>query len=354
MKKKQVIEDYITFRGIECKNNDAINNYERYITRFLKGTKEDLSDLDEIYLTKHVNKISNEFSQKTLNNIKPLFKNFIKWKFPDYSLKFRNLDKICKTKKAKSSYTPGQMLKEGDIKKIAEAENDLFWKVFWLVFFYGGFRGIDCIRLKWDMFSFEKDGSIIIKAFIGKNQKTFYKGLPKELTPIIQKWKEVNLSEWVFPSPNGDKPIHPKTPNKRLERVSKKALGHTINPYTIRHSLGSLKYNEDGMDKDIIADQMGHSEDMKETYLHLNEDKLIKRAKRVWTNKKEMPKKEKERLLKLIEEQEKRIKKMEEEREGKNNQLEIVTKGFKESLKNLSSSFDEKLKKIESLVTSNP
>jgi len=280
LKKQKIIKDYITFRAIECKNTDAINNYERYITRFLKGAKDDLSNLDETYLTKYVNKISNEFSQKTLNNIKPLFKNFIKWKFPDYSLKFRNLDKICKTKKAASSYQAGQMLKESDIKKIAEAENDLFWKTFWLVFFYGGFRGIDCIRLKWDMFSFEKDGSIIIKAFIGKNQKTFYKSLPAEVTPIIQRWRDVNSSEWVFPSPNSDKPIHCKTPNKRLERISKKALGYSINPYTIRHSLGSIKYNQ-GQDEDIIADQMGHNKSMKETYLHLNEEELIKRAKRV-------------------------------------------------------------------------
>lgn len=308
--KKKLIKDYITFRAIECKNHDAISNYERYIKSFLKKVKDDLSNLDETYLTEHVNKISKDFSQTTLNSIKPLLKNFIKWHFPDYSLKFRNLDKICKTKKAKSSYTAGQMLKESDIKKIAEAENDLFWKTFWLVFFYGGFRGIDVIRLKWEMFDFQKDGTIIIKAFIGKNQKTFYKSLPKELTPIIKKWKSVNLSEWVFPSPNGDKPIHPKTPNKRLERVSKRALGYSINPYTIRHSLGTLKYNEEGQDKTIIADQMGHGESMEKTYLHLDEEKLIKRAKRVWTTKDEMPKKEKDRLEKKINEQGKIIDKL--------------------------------------------
>jgi len=134
---------------------------------------DNLTNLTETYLTNYVNKISNRFSQKSLNNIKPLFKNFIKWRFPDYSIKFRNLDKICKTKRAKSSYSPSQMLKEKEDKKIVETENDLFWKVFWLVFFYGGFRGIDTVRLKWKNFTFEKDGTIIIKAYIGKNQKTF-------------------------------------------------------------------------------------------------------------------------------------------------------------------------------------
>ena len=298
----EIIKEYITFRSIECKSKDSLSNYERNIRRLLDGAKKDLSNVDELYLTSHVNKISNEFSQKSLNNIKPLLKNFIKWHFPDYSSKFRNLDKICRTKKAASSYSPEQMLKESEIKKIAEAETDLFWKVYWLVFFYGGFRGIDVIRLKWDMFSFEKDGSIIIKAFIGKNQKTFYKSLPKDLTPIIQRWKEANSSEWVFPGQTSDGPIHPKTPNKRLERISKKVLGRVINPYVIRHSLATIKYNEDGQDKDIVADQLGHSKNMKETYLHLDEAKLKSRAKKVWTNKNEMPKKEKERLEKRIDE----------------------------------------------------
>ena len=221
--KEKITQEYIIFRKIECKNADALKNYERYIRRFLLNVKDDFSNLDESYLTNHVNKISNEFSQKSLNNIKPLFKNFIKWHFPDYSIKFRNLDKICKTKRAKSSYAAKDMLNEQDIKKIISAENDLFWKVFWLTFFYGGFRGVDVVRLKWDMFQFEKDGTTIIKAFIGKNEKTFYKCIPQDVTPLIKQWKEINRSEWVFPSSHGDYPIHQKTPNERLARTSKKA-----------------------------------------------------------------------------------------------------------------------------------
>ena len=35
---------------------------------------------------------------------------------------------------------------------------------------------------------------------------------------------------------------------------------------------------------------------MKETYLHLDEAKLKSRAKKIWTNKKEMPQEERDRL----------------------------------------------------------
>lgn len=303
----------MSYRSIECKNQDALNNYERYITRLLEKANNNLTDLTEAYLTNHINKLSKDFSQKSLNNIKPLFKNFIKWRFLDYPTRFPNLDKLCKTKRASSSYDASQMLSEKEVKKIIETENDLFWKVFWLVFFYGGFRSIDVTRLKWDMISFDKDGMTTIKAFIGKNQKTFYKSIPAEVTPLIKKWKEVNPSEWMFPSTRGDHPIHSKTPNMRLSRISLKALGKKVNPYLLRHSLATIKYNQEGLKDDDVANQLGHSESMKQTYTHLDEKKLIARSKRVWTNKKEMPKKLKDKLEKKIEEQSKDINRQSQE-----------------------------------------
>ena len=146
------------------------------------------------------------------------------------------------------------------------------------------------------------DGIVIIKSYVEKNKKTFYKALPKEITPLIEKWKSVNPSEYVFPSSHGDKPIHPKTPNIRLARLSKRVLGKHVNPYLLRHSLATIKYNEDGADDDITANQLGHSKSMKNVYTHLDDDKLKTRAKKVWTNKKEMPKDERENFQQQIDE----------------------------------------------------
>jgi len=47
---------------------------------------------------------------------------------------------------------------------------------------------------------------------------------------------------------------------------------------------------------------------MKETYLHLDESKLIKRAKRVWTDKNEMPRAKKHKLEIEVEELKKAVK----------------------------------------------
>ncbi len=130
MGKEQTINSYMDFRAIECKNKDALVNYERYIRRFLKEANDNLTNLNEEYLTDHVNRFSDIFSQTTINVIKPLLKNFIKWRYIDYPVKFRNLDKICKTKKAKNTYSAKQMLKENEIKRLLKQKRICSGKYF--------------------------------------------------------------------------------------------------------------------------------------------------------------------------------------------------------------------------------
>lgn len=316
MNKDKVIDEYIALRSLDCSHPDTIKNYERYIRKFV-GNIKTFEGLKELDLVEYEKKISKEFSQTTLNLMNPLLKNFIKWKYPDYSLRFPTLDRIFRTKKPEPVHNADEMLTLKEIMKIIEAEDDLFWKSFWLVYAYGGYRPIDTARLKWDVFSWESDGSIVIKSLIGKNKKKFYKHIPKEVAPIIKRWKEVNPSEWVFPSPKlKGQHINSKTPANRMARISTKVLGRKVIPYVIRKSIATILY--ENMNDDEAADAMGHHKSMKETYARLNDAALTKRAKKVWTNKKEMPKKEKDKLLKRLEEQDKKIQQMAKQMEKLN------------------------------------
>ena len=65
-----------------------------------------------------------------MNGIKAYLKNFVKWKFEDYSIRFRNLDKICRTEKPTKSYEPEQMLTKAEVEKLVKGETDLLYKVF--------------------------------------------------------------------------------------------------------------------------------------------------------------------------------------------------------------------------------
>lgn len=296
MDKEVVLSNYIALRSLDCGHPDTIKNYERYIRRFLDDIKS-FDKYNELGLVKYEQKISKQFSQTTLNLINPLLKNFIKWKYQDYSLRFPMLDKILRTKKPMATHDATEMLSLEEIMNIIKEEDDLFWKTFWLVYSYGGFRPIDTARLKWDSFSWEDDGSIIVKALIGKNKKKFYKHIPANVVPIIKRWKEVNPSDWVFPSPKlKGQHINSKTPANRMSRIAKKILGREVTPYVIRHSISTILYGKDDLPDDITADQMGHHKSMKEIYEHMNDEALTKRAKRVWTDKEEMPEEEKNKL----------------------------------------------------------
>ena len=292
--KEKIIDEYIALRSLECGHPDTIKNYERYIRRFVYHI-QDFKTFKSSDLVNYQKELSKKFSQTTLNLINPLLKNFIKWKYPNYYSKFPTLDIIFKTKKPEPTHDADEMLTIEEIMKIIEAEDDLFWKAFWLVYAYGGYRPIDTARLKWDVFSWEDDGSIVIKSLIGKNKKKFYKHIPANVAPIIKRWKDVNPSEWVFPSPKlRGQHINSKTPANRMARISTKVLGRKVIPYVIRKSIATILYED--MPDDEAADAMGHSKSMKETYARLNDQALTKRAKRVWTDKEEMPKEERDRL----------------------------------------------------------
>ena len=300
MTKESIINEYIELRSLACKHPDTIKNYRRYIEKFVKNIKS-FDNIKEIDLVNYEKRITEKFSQTTLNLINPLLKNFIKWKYRDYSMRFPTLDKIFKTTKAMPVHDADEMLTMKEIMKIIEAEDDLFWKAFWLIYAFGGYRPIDTARLTWDIFSWEEDGSIIIKSLIGKNQKKFYKHIPKEVTPIIKRWKEVNPSRWVFPSPKlKGEHINSKTPANRMARISTKVLGKKVIPYIIRKSIATILYED--LNDDEAADAMGHHKSMKETYARLNDDALTKRAKKVWTDKEEMPPEKRKELEKQIEE----------------------------------------------------
>jgi len=51
MNSSKLLEDYMTFRAIDCKNKDALSNYKRYVGRFL-----DTNKINEKYLTAYINK----------------------------------------------------------------------------------------------------------------------------------------------------------------------------------------------------------------------------------------------------------------------------------------------------------
>jgi len=270
MNKEHILEKHLEFKKTSVNNISVIQNIKRYVGKFLKSSRKSLDKFTEEELNKFLNSLSNKFAISTINDIKIYTKVFIKWYFDDYSSRFRNLDRICKQQQPKRAYEPEQMLSINEVEELVKGEDDLMWKVYWLVFFYGGFRPSECARLKWEEIYFEKEGTII-KLHTTKTNKDFYKSIPRNVEHLLKEWRKYNSSELVFPSPVSKvNPIRARSICIRLKKLSQRVLGKKVVPYALRHSVATILYKDDKRKDDDTAKQLGHSKSMKATYMNLN------------------------------------------------------------------------------------
>ncbi len=301
MNKATALSKHIEFKRTSVKFKPKIKDIERYISLFINHSKKPLSKFDENDLTKFINSLEQNYSIGTINGIKSNVKVFIKWYYPNWSSKFRNLDKILQMQTPPRAYEPEQMIKFEDMEKLVKKEDNLMWKAYWLTLFYGGFRPSEACNLKWEQIYFEPQG-IIIKIHTTKTNKDFYKSLPKEAEHLLKELKTNSNSELVFPSPlKKGFPILSRTACARLKRLSVKVLGREITPYILRHSIATILYNDDKRKDDDTANQLGHSKSMKKVYMNLDEDQMKANARKLWTSTKPLTKDEREELEDKIE-----------------------------------------------------
>lgn len=328
MSKSHILDRHIDFKKTSVTSKEKLKDIKRYLGMFLNSKKKSLDKFTEEDIVKFINSLTKKFSIRTINDIKCHLKVFIKWYYRDYSSRFRNLDKLCKQQKPPRAYKPEQMLKEEDVKKLIKSEKDLMFKVYWMVFFFGGFRPSECASLEWDKnIFFEKEG-VIIKVLATKTTKEFIKSLPKEAEHLLKEWRQYNHSKFVFPSTKlKDQPIKARGICGRLKRLSKNVLGYEVVPYALRHSFATLKYNDKelkkkGISDDDIAQQLGHTKNMKHTYLNLSEDALKANARMLWVKTKPLTPEEKDKIRDL----EKKIKLLEKKEERNRLTIEYTAK----------------------------
>lgn len=305
MSKDTILKKHLDFKRTSVSYDPKIKDIERALKKFLDISKKPFSKFTEEEINKFIN--TTDVAIRTMNDYKSYIKVFIKWYFPDWSSRFRNLDRICKQQKPPRTYEPEQMLSYEEIERIVKTENDLMWKVYWLTLFYGGFRPTEACKLKWNQVFFENKG-VIIKLHATKTGKDFYKSLPEEAEQLLKELKKNSNSEFIFPSPaNKEKPIDRHSVWSKLKYLSKRAIGREVNPYCLRHSVATLLYSNDKFKDDDIAQQMGHSKDMRETYKNMSVDKIKEKARELWVKTKDLTPTEREKLEKEIEEQKKKI-----------------------------------------------
>lgn len=292
-----ILSKHIEFKKTSVHSVGKIQDIERYLKKFLDYINKPLNRLTEDDIAKFINSL--KYSIRSVNDIKVYLKVFIKWYFEDWSSRFKNIDKLCKSQTPSKAYQPEQMISLEEIKKLIDGEQDLMYKVYWGVMFYGGFRPSECCRLEWNQIFFEPEGTII-KLHTSKTNKDYYKSIPREVEHLLKEWKEHNSSNLVFPSSVKEgQPIIARSVLQKLKRLSKRVLNKDVVTYALRHSIATILYSDDSIKDDDTAFQMGHSRSMKQNYLNLDVEKIKARSRRLWIKTKPLTPDERTEFEKL-------------------------------------------------------
>ena len=314
-----IIKEYLDYRRARgVTTEQKIEDIRRYITQIRvildkNFNKIDLKDL-RILLA-----IINQswLSDGTKNNLKIDVKNFMKYLFKDWSIRFNGLEDI------KKNYTTNEkkinaknMFSKKDIESCMKHETKMYWKAFLITQYEGALRTKEVRFLKWNDIKFNVDddiSEISIYATKTKKARTIF---VKEATFYLQKLKEEqeniqNKSIYCFPSKkNINEPIDKWGVSMWFRNLTKKALGEMRWNYLLRHSRATELYRlaEQGkISKDTAIRFMGHSEDMTKTYTHLDSQEVKEMLKEQIYKLEDLPPEKKAELEKKIEEQQKTI-----------------------------------------------
>lgn len=347
---RDIIEKYIIFRQQGISTSNGLKDIRRYLTHFRYIMQKDFDKITLGDLTEFLGMLNNSrLSKPVRNDLRVLIKNFIKWKFKDWTVRFQNLElKGLKTKfadaKNEEKINPDTVYKKEDIEKLMKYEGRLKWKTFLITQYEAGLRTKEARYLKWESIKFEEElAEITIHST--KTDKTRIVPV-KEAAGYLKLLKEKqkntgDLGEYIFHSKKkSDTPIDKATVSSWFRELTTSALGKRGWNYLLRHSRATELYtlSEEGkIPESTVARFMGHSKSMKDTYLHLNDDKFKEMLKEQVYKFEDIPPEKKKELEEKVEILMKRVINLEKENHNLLHSPELMNKlseaFFKESQK---------------------
>ncbi len=220
----------------------------------------------------------------TKNDIKKIFKRFIKWYYKDLEMiegedALKDAFKGVSKKRAFNyeKINKGTLLKPEELEKLLRAANSLKWKAILSLMYESAMRPCE-MNLKWKQLEFD-DNLGICRVHIYSSPKTKDKrDIPvKDCVVHLKRWREEYQfpnrtdNDYVFPAQHKrDKPMGDGVISQMLKRLCKKAKIRPMFSYLFRHS--RLWEIQKKCPEKIAAKFGGHGIDTSELYNHISDD----------------------------------------------------------------------------------
>jgi len=291
-KEKEIIEKYLKYRQARgVRTAPRLKDIKRHLVQLRQIAQRNYDDWD-LDLVRNLLALLNtsDLSAYAKNDMKVNIKNFLKWKFVDWSKRFVNLDdiKLDSNPRNEKKLNSKTLFKREDIEKMMRHESRVFWKAFFMTQYEGGLRTKEVRYLKWDDLKLSIDGEIselsLYSTKTGKARPVFLKDATRYLTLLKeQQENRGDIGVFVFHSrKDPNRPIDKGTVSSWMRSLSMRALGRHCWCYLLRHTRGTELYRlarQGKISKDTAISFMGHSEDMSSLYTHLDESEIKKMLK---------------------------------------------------------------------------
>jgi integrase len=262
----------------------------------------------------------------TKNDIKKILKRFLKWKYPNWSLKFNELGDIkLNTKNADRHLTKQDLLTPEEMKAIINATDSLRYKTILLMLQETACRPEELCKITWGDIDFNNPE---IKLHSSKTSET--RTIPlNESIKHLERYRTECFSEvprktdFIF-SNQKEKHISTQALSEYLLKIERKLdFKKHLYPYLWRHSILSVMIKK--LSPKVYEMYAGHSlETGMKTYAHLDNDDLKKELFSKVYDIKEISSKDKSKMKEL----EKQNESLRKEFETMKIQIEQLSKQF--------------------------
>lgn len=301
---QKIIQEFIKY----CKISACDSSIIKIKNKIVVFTDTIQKDLDKLVLEDIrdflvvLNKSNRAIATK--NDIKKIVKRFLKWKYPNWSLKFKELGDIkINSKLADRHLTKQDLLTPEEMKIIINATDSLRYKTILLMLQETACRPEELCKITWGDIDFNNPE---IKLHSSKTGETRTIPLNESIKHLVR-YREECFSEiprktdFIFPNQN-NKHITTQALSEYLLKIERKLdFKKHLYPYLWRHSILSCMIKK--LSPKVYEMYAGHSlETGMKTYAHLDNDDLKKELFSKVYDIKELTKNEKNELKNLREE----------------------------------------------------
>ena len=319
---KQFLKDYFEYRMASGLKD--ISNLERYVCHIRHIIEKPFEKFDDY--KEHVKLINiikgAMLSEGVKFNILVDMNNLFEYVFPIMWKRDNKFSELYVGKKGKKkpifvkpAFNESDLVTKEEIDKMLQAENDLSWKTFLLITACCGARNTETRHIINADIIFDEDGTSRSEIFMTKNNKPKLLLFDKVTTGYIKRLQDKLKEEdkfwkYLFPSKYKNMKGEPMTRSNVCDRIgelSQKAIGRRITPHKFRHRKATEYYKlvqEGKISESTALKLMGHGKSMMSTYNHTPKDEELAILKKQAFNP-EMPKDERDMLMKRLDDLEK-------------------------------------------------